>query len=299
MAVTINTIVSGGGSGGGGSSTYAGLSDASTVNLPTVNTPLSNALALKADGIVITSITTSTFNVTHASNLGNHVNKTNIATTGTFAATGTSGAVDGDVFELDIGASGSFTATGAITAAPGFTLTAPAKTVFTAVYNAAADAFYSTTPIATTSKVFVLPAPVSLTGTLTQTTLATYTIPANTFQAGSMARWSFLYTKTGTAGTHEYALTFGGTLIGDKGGAGSATDKQWLSHGDMFCYGTSNQVVSQNFGFQVYEGNNTITPSFTTINTTSAQDYVFKMTLGNVADTITLQSLILEIVNPQ
>lgn len=48
------TKVSGGlrvdatGGGGGGSSTYTGLTDAATADLPTINTPLSNALASKA-----------------------------------------------------------------------------------------------------------------------------------------------------------------------------------------------------------------------------------------------------------
>ncbi len=41
----------GGGGGGGGSSTYVGLSDSATANLPTVNTPLANALSTLATAI--------------------------------------------------------------------------------------------------------------------------------------------------------------------------------------------------------------------------------------------------------
>ena len=36
---------------GGGSSTYAGLSDKITVDLPTINTPLLNALGAKVDTV--------------------------------------------------------------------------------------------------------------------------------------------------------------------------------------------------------------------------------------------------------
>lgn len=50
MTVSVNTTIAGGGSGGGGggSSTFAGLTDAITATIPTTNTPLSNALTLKA-----------------------------------------------------------------------------------------------------------------------------------------------------------------------------------------------------------------------------------------------------------
>lgn len=48
MSVVVNTSVSGGGGGGGGSSTFAGLSDATTANIPSLNTPTASALALKA-----------------------------------------------------------------------------------------------------------------------------------------------------------------------------------------------------------------------------------------------------------
>lgn len=63
-----------------------------------------------------------------------------------FAATGTSGAQAGDSFELLVTGTGLMTASGAISASPGYKLTAKKGETFTAIYDATADAFFSTTP---------------------------------------------------------------------------------------------------------------------------------------------------------
>lgn len=138
------------GAGGGGVTTYAALTDAATATLPTTNTPLANALAAKADKILFpAALASGAVPITHTAHLGSNVNKiTATITNGVFAVTATSGAVDGDVGEFDVDATGFFYATGRIKALPGNRLYAGPMETFSCRYSAADDYFYSTTAVA-------------------------------------------------------------------------------------------------------------------------------------------------------
>jgi len=85
--------------------------------------------------------------ITHAAHANRYgvVNQAG-ATTGTFAASATSGALEEDWFYLRNTGAGTFTAAGAITAPTGFKLTAAPNEVFTADYDSVDDHWYSTTP---------------------------------------------------------------------------------------------------------------------------------------------------------
>jgi hypothetical protein len=100
-------------------------------------------------GYTLGSGTTAITHATHANRVG-IVNQAG-ATTGTFAATATSGAVAKDSFYLRNTGAGTFTASGTITAPTGFKLTALPNEVFTADYDSVDDAWYSTTPVVPSS----------------------------------------------------------------------------------------------------------------------------------------------------
>ena len=133
----------------GGVTTFAALTDAATATIAVTNTSVANALAGKTDSLTPTVLTVSTA-ITHAAHLNRPLSIAQAgATTMTFAVTATSGALAGDAFELLNTGAGTVTLGGTISAAAGYTLTIPTGVTASALYNAAADAFYSTTPSAT------------------------------------------------------------------------------------------------------------------------------------------------------
>jgi hypothetical protein len=103
----------------------------------------------KADVLSAVVLGAGPTSITRASHLNRPVSSAQASATSiVFAATATSGALAGDGFEcLNTGA-GTMTASGAITAASGYKLTAATGESFTCVYNSATDSFYSTTPSA-------------------------------------------------------------------------------------------------------------------------------------------------------
>lgn len=100
-------------------------------------------------GFTLPSGTTAITHSTHANRIG-IVNQAG-GTTGTFAATATSGALAKDTFYLRNTGAGVFTASGAISAKTGYKLTADPNEVFTADYDSIDDAWWSTTPEVATS----------------------------------------------------------------------------------------------------------------------------------------------------
>lgn len=100
----------------------------------------------KADALAQGTLGSGTTAITRASHLNRPliVNQAG-GTTGTFAATATSGALPGDSFYIRNTGAGTFTAAGAITASSGFKLTAGAGEYFSADYDSVDDTFVSTT----------------------------------------------------------------------------------------------------------------------------------------------------------
>lgn len=130
---------------GGGLGTLAAATDYVTAPIATANTSISTAIAsiTPATPVVLGAGPTA---ITRALHLNRSVTSAQAAATSVvFAATATSGALAGDLYEeLNTGA-GMVTASGALTAAFGYKLTANTGEAFTALYNAGVDAFYSTT----------------------------------------------------------------------------------------------------------------------------------------------------------
>jgi hypothetical protein len=110
---------------------------------------LVTTLSGKADTLSAIVLGAGPTSITRAAHLNRPISSAQAgATSIVFSATATSGALAGDAFEcLNTGA-GTMTASGTITAAAGYKLTAVTGETFTCIYNTATDSFYSTTPSA-------------------------------------------------------------------------------------------------------------------------------------------------------
>ncbi len=105
----------------------------------------STSLLEKADVLAAADIAAGAVNITRVAHMNRDLDCPG-TTVATFAGTGTSGALKGDLFTCRIGAAGSFTAVG-MTAPAGTKLTAGPGEFFTGFYDAAANTHYSTTPV--------------------------------------------------------------------------------------------------------------------------------------------------------
>jgi len=137
----------------------------------------------------------------------------------------------------------------------------------------------------------------SVTGTLVETTLATISVPANAMGANGALRITAQWSKTGTAGTGEPRIKFGGTTFVD-GGAAGATVISGRTQVQIHNRNATNSQVAMaanqaNFSF----GNLTATVT-SAIDTTSSQDVTFTCQLGNTGDTCTLESYSIELLEP-
>jgi hypothetical protein len=131
----------------GSSNTLTNIAQSSITDLEASLAALSSAIDLKVDLLGEVILGSGTTAITHNA----HANRSCIvnqagATTGTFAATATSGALAGDSFYLRNTGAGTFTASGAITAPTGYKLTCSPNESFSADYDSVDDAWYSTTP---------------------------------------------------------------------------------------------------------------------------------------------------------
>jgi hypothetical protein len=137
---------------GGGITTLVAATDFGTAALPTGNAPLVAALGGKADALSVVILGAGPTAVTRASHLNRPCTSAQAgATSIVFAAAATSGAQAGDAFEVLNTGAGTMTASGAVTAAAGYKLTAVTGETFTCGYSAATDSFYSTTPSSASS----------------------------------------------------------------------------------------------------------------------------------------------------
>ena len=232
-----NVLVPSSAIAGGGATTFESLTNATTAAIPTENVPLANALAGKTDSLTPTVLTVSTSPITHAAHLNRPLSIAQAgATTMTFAVTATSGALAGDAFELLNTGAGTVTLAGAITAAAGYTLTIPTGVTASAVYNAAADAFFSTTPAPAAAGALrtvrvIAQAVANITAPVAASLYCLAAIPLPVL--GPNARvdldMRLIMTGTGTKSIFAYLSTTA-SVAGASGAAGSAI---WVNSGNI------------------------------------------------------------------
>lgn len=131
---------------------------------------------------------------------------------------------------------------------------------------------------------------VPLTGTTSETTLATITIPAGAMGANGLIRVSSVWSYTNSANNKTLRARFGGTSI-------AATAYTTTASAPLGCLianrnSASSQVVGLASG--LFAATNT-TPTTSSINTSNAADITLLGTLASAAETITLESYLVEL----
>lgn len=137
--------------------------------------------------------------------------------------------------------------------------------------------------------------PISITGTLVETTLATIAIPASSLTTNGSLRITTLWSYTNSANTKTVRVRLAGTQIGLAAATATAA--------------VQGQVIITNraaLNSQVCNGNNmaapfgttTSAPVITAIDMAVSQNVTLTATLSNVGETITLESYTVEILNP-
>ena len=133
----------------------------------------------------------------------------------------------------------------------------------------------------------------TLTGSTSETTLATVVIPANAMGLNGVLRISVLWSYTNNANNKTLSLTFGGSLIATAVRTTTAVD-EWL----ISLRNRNNQTAQVKAGASVPTPASTTALQTFTVNTAASQNLVFTGTLANAADSIVLQGYTVEVLNP-
>ena len=136
---------------------------------------------------------------------------------------------------------------------------------------------------------------VSHTGDTSEFTLATITLPANSMGANGTCRITCTVSYTGTAGTHQTKIKFGGTIYYDStaiAGAGFVTGR--IQVDVINKNATNSQAGSQGGGFSA----NSLALVTSAVDTTSNVSILITTQLGNSADTGVLQGYTVEVIRP-
>lgn len=130
--------------------------------------------------------------------------------------------------------------------------------------------------------------PVSVTGTTTETTLATITVPANAMGPSGMVEVLPVFSYTGTAGAKICALKLNGTTIWT-GSTGTSIlqQKAWLSFHNS--NSASAQVASNPSGNTGGVGSGTTAIIRTSFDSTQALTLTITAALASAADSATLE----------
>lgn len=139
--------------------------------------------------------------------------------------------------------------------------------------------------------------PSSVTGTLTETTLATVVVPAGVMGTNGILRVQTLWTVTNSANNKTLQMVFGGTVYYFQ------TVTTIATVADQRIIANVNSVSSQKgktTGGMTAGGWGTASGAVTTsaVNTASAANLTFTGTLANTGETITLDSYIVELILP-
>lgn len=134
----------------------------------------------------------------------------------------------------------------------------------------------------------------SVTGTVTETVLATIAIPAGLMGVNGMLRITPLWSVTNNANAKTLMVRLGGTSISTAGAASQATYQNLIILRNR---GVANSQVSPVTASTGNGFNGSAAATFA-IDTSVAQNLTLTGTLGNAADTITLEGYTVEILNP-
>jgi hypothetical protein len=140
--------------------------------------------------------------------------------------------------------------------------------------------------------------PQSVTGTISETTLATVAIPAGLMTANGQLRIRTLWSYTNSSNNKILRVRLGGTsgtiFLGPTltTTAGAQIDTQTRNRN------AQNSQVGFNFGGSTGLGTTTGTPTTGSVDTSAAQDLIISGVLANTGETITLESYTIELLIP-
>lgn len=137
-------------------------------------------------------------------------------------------------------------------------------------------------------------APASITGTLTETTLATVTVPAKAMGTAGALRISALWSTTNNANNKTLSIRLGGTVISAPVIASQASFSEIITLRNRGV--TNSQVTSPSTATTGGIGVSTSAVTTTAIDTTGVLALTITATLANVADTATLESYSVELL---
>lgn len=138
---------------------------------------------------------------------------------------------------------------------------------------------------------------VSHTGSTTETTLATISVPANAMRANGILRITLQWGKTGTAGTWQPRIKFNGTTYYDGGGTYTGTNlsaRQQIQIANRNA--TNSQVGTSNLQTNFSQNTDAVVTS--AHDTTTALNLTITIQLGSAADTVRLEAYLVELLAP-
>lgn len=138
-------------------------------------------------------------------------------------------------------------------------------------------------------------APASVTGTVSETTLATIAIPAGTMGLNGALRITSIWSYTNSANNKTVRARFSGQALGSTVMTTTATASiLW----EAINRGALNSQVTNGAGAGaglVASGNAVVTM---TVDTSITQNLILTATLANTGETITLEGYTVEVLNP-
>lgn len=137
--------------------------------------------------------------------------------------------------------------------------------------------------------------PSSITGTVAETPLATISIPAGVMSANSVLRITTLWSMTNNANAKTLTWRLGGTSIGASSVPSFASNRHQI---EVRNRNATNSQVVQGGNSAGGWGASTSANLILAIDTSVSQNLTLNATLGNTADTITLEGYTIEILNP-
>lgn len=136
--------------------------------------------------------------------------------------------------------------------------------------------------------------PASVTGTTSETVLATVPVPAAMLSPNGSIRITALWSYTNNANNKILFTRFGGTEVQGITNTTTGVMNQQIV---IRARGSTNRQITE-FNSAAGFGNATATNFTTSVDTTEAQNLTLSGVLSNSADTITLEGYTVEVLNP-
>lgn len=132
-----------------------------------------------------------------------------------------------------------------------------------------------------------------VTGTVTETTLATITIPANAIGPNGQVEIDFLFSGTSSANTKTYRVKFGGTTVFQ---TAPTTNSSIRAAVNVSNRNAANSQVAFPTGSTSGFGASSSSPITPAIDTTSAVNITITAELGNSGETATLERYLVRVI---